>query len=216
MNRKVLFAIILVISIVLTGCGDKGASSEIISETEEEPQRPEFESEDPEFWKSATNMADVIAETVGDEGNFSICFKLSFQDSTESTFEAFYVDEQPTDEEDQIELSNRIIYDLMIADPVDEAHQRGESVELAGVILRWADSRSKEEKGFSACDLPGDGTWDYVCEGALVFADHGGALTVLEDADGNPITIDEIESKKVKLVQIEKPTLEDLVEVALS
>lgn len=205
---KIIVVIALTIFLTcLTGCtklGDVSSNKDTGAEEQEELV-------DSDFSESATSVANLIAKTVDTQISFVVCCKFSCLDTPEVSHECFYSVNAPQTKEEKSELAETIVYDLTMVEPVVEAHQRDEAIEITGVILRWADA---EDKGYSACDLAGDGTWDYVTEGALFFVDHGGTQLVLENEDGKPISIDEIESKRVKLVQKDDLTLEDLSKIA--
>ena len=210
-----VITVLIAMVVILTGCMDSvdNSENEVVSDAKARMERLRYKLDDPAFWNSADRTARLIARTIDAEGAYSVSFRLSYPDGLETTLEDFYAEDLPCTNGEVI--PSRIAYDLAVSDVVNEAHQNGRIIEITGVILKWAEAQEEEQKVFSVCDFTGDGAWDYVTDTVLVFSDTG--AVPVKTADGKAISIDEVELKRAKLIELDQGVqLEELSEIALA
>ena len=217
MEKLLVFIVVITL---LTGCSSKGEAVPEPGETTEEVATEDLRAEikDEDYWASLDQVLDLVENTLEERVSFNLSLRLTCQDESEIILDDFYGDYIDYDEGMLMSMmKSEIIRALSTSDLVNEAHQKGNTMEVTGVILKWNDPTAKESSEqdiFSVSDLSGDGTWDYVTKGEVSFAANVKTPT-LKNEFGELIGIDEIENKRVKLVEESSPKLGRLAEIAL-
>ncbi len=219
---KKLLVLMLVVTLLTgcTGCSSKEQDVPEPAETTEEAAVEDLREtiDDEEYWSSLDRVSELIEKTVEERVSLNVSFRLeNSSDGKEIILEEIYADNLSYEGDVWLSIfKNNLIQSLSTSEPVVKAHEAGEKLEITGVILKWAQQPIDEEleqNVFSVGDLSGDGTWDYVTIGKVFFAENS-KLSTLKNEDGKLLGIDEIEDKRVKLVEESNPKLERLAEIA--
>ncbi len=218
---KKFLVFILVVVTFLAGCSSKGEAEPEPAETTEEviAENLRTEIDDDQYWSSLDRVSELIEKTVEERIALNLSFRLErSSDGKEIILEEVYADNLSYDGDVWLSIfKSNMIQNLSESEPVVKAHEAGEKLEITGVILKWAQQPVDEDSGenvFSVSDLSGDGTWDYVTEGKVFFAENS-KLSTLKNEDGKLLGIDELENKRVKLVEEDNLKLGRLAEIAL-
>lgn len=224
LRKMTVVTMVILAVMVLVSCDGKAGESNVTPllknnayHSEEELKKLEGKIDDDVFWESADRARKLIEKTIERRVGFSISFRVSTSDGEEIPLEDLYaVNLTYINDVWRKYVSSEVIRELATAKPIAEAHADDKSVEITGIIIKWEQTTGAldtERRVFSACDLTGDGEWDYCTEGRIYFTN--GPIG-LKNEEGQHLGIDEIEIRRTKLVEIKEDlTFDGLSKLAL-
>ncbi len=179
MKKYFLIISLLLMALFTIGCEPENeATADLTDATysaEAEEQQLRGEIDDIAFWNSLDRATDMIKHSLEANRDVSVGFRLETTDGDTIFLEDAYVFELAYINDEWRDLTaSQITYIVATADQVTKVFDRGESVQVTGVIMKWVEyvGSDRTPRNISVCDFEGDGQWNCAAEGKMFFTDE--------------------------------------------
>lgn len=201
--RKKALVFLIGLCLATSGCVDlpeKDGSelNKAMFKAEAEMKDAKYQIRDDAFWLTAYQATDLIEETVGEDELVYVSFKLVDEDGKVSILEDSYSFRlMSSDDAWRLLEMDQILFALIASEEVTKTKDKGKTLYIKSVILKWPVYYDGKMKFASVCDTDNDGNWDYVCRGKMFFSNTSNSNIVPANNTGYGVGIKTDEDPKV-------------------
>lgn len=209
MRKLVIFILFISTILALTGCkATEGNVTTDLSNSayaaEAEVQKLRADIDDVGFWTTLDKATNLIKKSLETHRNVSVGFRLTTSSSETILLEDAYLFHLAYINDVWRSLTaSQIEYIVATAEQVAEAIEKGDTVEVTGVIMKWTEYIGADSTPhiISVADVNVDGKWDFAAEGKFYFTDSAVSSIPGTETENGAIGIIEVVPTSIKPIE---------------